>query len=120
MELDELRQKWLEHDRKFEISIRLNRQLLRDALHQKGALRIVASVAMLAAGSAFLLGVIGWLRRVHPPEPGNARICLAGGGTRCLCHSHRRPVSNCSSPWPCRSNTINQSRVIQKHIEKTA
>jgi hypothetical protein len=61
MELDELRQKWLEHDRKLEISIRLNRQLLRDAYTRKARFALWRLGAMLAAGCAILLGIVGWL-----------------------------------------------------------
>ncbi len=61
MELDELRQKWLEHDRKLEISIRLNRQLLRDTYTRRARFALWRLGAMLAAGSAILLGLVGWL-----------------------------------------------------------
>src|SRR5437868_279285 len=58
MELDELREKWLEHDRKLEISIRLNRQLLRDAYTRKARFALWRLGAMLAAGSAILVAII--------------------------------------------------------------
>ena len=58
MELDELRQKWLEHDRKLEISIRLNRQLLRDTYTRRARFALWRLGAILAAGSVILLGVI--------------------------------------------------------------
>jgi hypothetical protein len=58
MELDELRQKWLEHDRKLEISIRLNRQLLRDTYTRRARFALWRLGAMLAAWSAILLAFI--------------------------------------------------------------
>jgi hypothetical protein len=61
MELDELRQKWLEHDRKLDTSIRLNRQLLREAYTRKARFALWRLGAMLVAGSAILLTVIVWL-----------------------------------------------------------
>ncbi len=61
MELDDLRQKWIEHDRKLETSIRLNRQLLREVYTRKARFALWRLGAMLAAGSAILLAVIVWL-----------------------------------------------------------
>ena len=61
MELDELRQKWVEHDRKLEISIRLNRQLLREVYTRKARFALWRLGAMLAAGSAIVLVVVVWL-----------------------------------------------------------
>jgi hypothetical protein len=63
MELDELRQKWAEHDRKLEISIRLNRQLLRDAYTRKARFALWRLGAMLAAGSVILFAIIVSLGR---------------------------------------------------------
>jgi hypothetical protein len=56
MELDELRQKWLEHDRKLDTSIRLNRQLLREAYTRKARFALWRLGAMLVAGSAISFG----------------------------------------------------------------
>jgi len=58
MELDELRQKWLEHDRKLDLSIRLNRQLLRDTYTRRARFALWRLGAMLAAGSVILLAIV--------------------------------------------------------------
>lgn len=63
MELDELRQKWLEHDRKLEISIRLNRQLLRDTYTRRARFALWRLGTMLAAGSVILLAIVVSLGR---------------------------------------------------------
>jgi hypothetical protein len=51
MELDELKEKWAEHDKKLDQSIRLNRQLMRETY--TGELR-----PPVAAGGDFGLGSI--------------------------------------------------------------
>jgi MFS family permease len=61
MELDELKQKWAEHDRKLDQSIRLNRQLLRETYTRRARFALWRLAAMLAAGSIFMLMVIVWL-----------------------------------------------------------
>lgn len=63
MELDELKEKWAEHDRKLDESLRLNRQLLRDTYTRRARFALWRLAAMLAAGSLFLLIVIVWLGR---------------------------------------------------------
>lgn len=61
MDLDELKQRWMEHDRKLETSIRLNRQLLRDTYTRKARFALWRLGAMLAAGSVILLAFIAGL-----------------------------------------------------------
>jgi hypothetical protein len=63
MELDELKVKWAEHDRKLDESLRLNRQLLRDSYTQRARFALWRLVGMLAIGSLFTLVVIVWLGR---------------------------------------------------------
>lgn len=58
MELDELKEKWAEHDRKLDESIRLNRQLLWDMYTRRARWALWRLSAMLAAGAIFLLVVI--------------------------------------------------------------
>jgi MFS family permease len=61
MELDELKQKWAEHDRKLETNIRLNRQLLREIYTRRARFALLRMAAILALGSLFLLAVIVFL-----------------------------------------------------------
>jgi hypothetical protein len=63
MELDELRTKWAEHDRKLDVSIRLNRQLLRETYTRRARFALWRLAAMLAGGSFFMLAVIVSLGR---------------------------------------------------------
>jgi hypothetical protein len=58
MELDELKQKWTEHDHKLDQSIRLNRQLLREVYTRRARFALWRLAAMLALGSIFMLMVI--------------------------------------------------------------
>lgn len=58
MDLDELKAKWAEHDRKLEISIRLNQQLLRDNYTRRAQFALWRLAAMLGAGSLVMLAVI--------------------------------------------------------------
>jgi hypothetical protein len=117
MELDELRQKWLEHDRKLEISIRLNRQLLRDTYTRRARFALWRLGAMLAAGCAFLLALVGWLGVfIHQnrgvPEfvwPALALEVLAIATTVCL---NRQIV------LALRIDYDQPVAVIQKHIER--
>ncbi|MGA2879719.1 MAG: hypothetical protein ABSG13_12285 [Bryobacteraceae bacterium] len=63
MELDELKEKWVEHDRKLDQSIRLNLQLLRETYTRRAKFALWRLAAMLAAGSIFMLVVIVSLGR---------------------------------------------------------
>jgi hypothetical protein len=63
MELDELKEKWAEHDRKLDQSIRLNLQLLRETYTRRAKFAHWRLAAMLAAGSIFMLVVIVSLGR---------------------------------------------------------
>jgi hypothetical protein len=63
MELDELKAKWAEHDRKLDQSLRLNRQLLRDLYTRRARFALWRLAAMLAFGSLFTLVVIVSLGR---------------------------------------------------------
>jgi hypothetical protein len=58
MELDELKEKWADHDRKLDQSIRVNRQLLRDTYTRRAKFALWRLAAMLAAGSILMLVVI--------------------------------------------------------------
>ncbi len=61
MELDELKEKWDEHDQKLDQSIRLNRQLLRETYTRRARFALWKLAAMLGAGSILTLGVVVWL-----------------------------------------------------------
>jgi hypothetical protein len=63
MELDELKAKWAEHDRKLDESIRLNRQLLRDTYTRRARFALWRLAAMLAMGSIFMLVIVVSLGR---------------------------------------------------------
>ena len=63
MELDELKEQWAEHDRKLDVSIRLNRQLLWDMYTRRAKFALWRLAAMLATGAIFLLVVIVALGR---------------------------------------------------------
>ena len=58
MELDELRAKWAEHDRKLETTIILNRQLLRENYTGRARTALRRLAALLSVGSISLLAVI--------------------------------------------------------------
>jgi hypothetical protein len=61
MELDELRERWAEHDRKLDLSIRLNRQLMRETYTRRAKSALWRLSAMLAVGSIAMLPVIIFL-----------------------------------------------------------
>jgi hypothetical protein len=61
MELDELKEKWAEHDRKLDESLRLNRQLLRELYTRRARFALWRLAAMLAVGAVFMLIVVVWL-----------------------------------------------------------
>jgi hypothetical protein len=61
MELDELKERWAEHDRKLDLSIRLNRQLMRDTYTRRAKWALWRLAAMQALGSIFMLVVIVFL-----------------------------------------------------------
>jgi hypothetical protein len=58
MDLDVLREKWVEHDKRLEASIRLNRQLLRETYTRRAQSALRRMAAILALGSISLLAVI--------------------------------------------------------------
>jgi hypothetical protein len=58
MELDELKEKWAEHDKKLDQSIRLNRQLMRETYTRRAKAALWRLAAILALGSIALLVVI--------------------------------------------------------------
>src|SRR5258708_4480799 len=77
MDLDELKEKWAEHDRKLEVNIRLNRQLLsatnmnraRSALQRLAVLQALGSVihfAAIVALGAFIADHLGLIRFALP------------------------------------------------------
>ena len=57
MELDELRAKWTEHDRKLDQSIRLNLQLLRETYTRRARFALWRLAAMLGLGAVLMLAV---------------------------------------------------------------
>lgn len=63
MELDELKERWAEQDRKLDRSIRLNLQLLRETCARRARFALWRLAAMLAAGALFMLAVIVSLGR---------------------------------------------------------
>jgi len=63
MELDELKERWAEHDRKLDLSIRLNRQLMRETYTRRAKWALWRLAAMLALGSIAMLAVIVSLGR---------------------------------------------------------
>jgi serine/threonine-protein kinase len=63
MELDELKEKWEEHDRKLDLSLRLNRRLLRDSYTVRARFALWRLAGMLALGSIVILAVIVALGR---------------------------------------------------------
>jgi len=63
MELDELKQKWAEHDRKLDTSIRLNRQVVRELYTGRARSALVRLAAIIGLGSVTTLAVIMWLGR---------------------------------------------------------
>lgn len=63
MELDELKEKWEEYDRKLEVNLRLNRRLLRDAYTARARFALWRLAGMLALGSVAMLAVIVALGR---------------------------------------------------------
>jgi len=77
MELDELREKWVEHDRKLDQSIRLNKQLLREIYTRRAKFALWRLTAMLAAGSIFMLAVIVSLGRFIAQNWSTPRFSLA-------------------------------------------
>jgi hypothetical protein len=58
MELDELKEKWAEHDRKLDQGIRLNRQLMRETYTKRAKFALWRLAAVLALGSITLLVAI--------------------------------------------------------------
>jgi hypothetical protein len=58
MELDELKEKWAEHDRKLDRSIRLNRQLLRETYTRRARFALWRLAGMLALGAIPTLGIV--------------------------------------------------------------
>jgi hypothetical protein len=61
MELDELKEKWAEHDRKLDESLRLNRQLLREMYTRRARFALWRLAAMLGAGAILTFGLVVWL-----------------------------------------------------------
>jgi hypothetical protein len=58
MELDELKEKWEQYDRKLEMSLRLNRQLLRETYTSHARFALWRLAGLLALGSIMLLAII--------------------------------------------------------------
>ncbi len=57
-ELDELKDKWAEHDRKLDTSIRLNRQLVREVYTNRARSALLRLALILGLGAVLLLAVI--------------------------------------------------------------
>jgi hypothetical protein len=77
MELDELKEKWAEHDRKLDESLRLNRLLLWDTYTRRAKFALWRLAAMLVAGSIFTLAIIVSLGRFIALNWGMPRVVLA-------------------------------------------
>jgi hypothetical protein len=77
MELDELKEKWAEHDRKLDESLRLNRQLLRDTYTRRAKFALWRLAAMLAAGALFMLAIIVSLGRFIALNWGMPTVAVA-------------------------------------------
>jgi MFS family permease len=58
MELDELRQQWVEHDRKLDENIRLSRQLLRETYTRRARFALWRLAAIVALGSLSVLVIL--------------------------------------------------------------
>src|ERR1039457_2027555 len=88
MELDELKQKWAEHDRKLEVNIRLTRQLLSAKKNEPSAVRIAAPGRFpgLGVGHRACRHHRTWL--LHRRPHCNGAVC----GTCCL----PGPVRDCN------------------------
>ena len=61
LDLDVLQQQWAERDRKLDVSVRLNRQILREMCIPRARRALWRLGAMLAAGSLFWLTIVVWL-----------------------------------------------------------
>ena len=61
MELDELKQKWAEHDRKLEVNIRLTRQLLSATKMNRARSALRRLAVFLALESAVALASLSYL-----------------------------------------------------------
>jgi hypothetical protein len=78
MELDELKQKWAEHDRKLDVSIRLNRQLLRETYTRRARFALWRLAGMLALGSIVTLPIIGVLGGFIAKNWATPKFAIAG------------------------------------------
>jgi hypothetical protein len=78
MELDELREKWAEHDRKLDIAIRLNRRLLRENYTGRARFALRRLAVLLALGSIGLLAVIVMLGAFIHSNLGNPPLAWSG------------------------------------------
>jgi hypothetical protein len=58
MDLDVLKEKWAEHDRKLDVSIRLNRQLMREVYTRRARAALLRLAALLALGSISMIAVV--------------------------------------------------------------
>ncbi len=80
MDLEELKAKWMEHDRKLDITIRLNRQLLRENYTGRARFALRRLAVLLALGSVFLLAVVVWLGAFIHNNLGTPRILWTAVG----------------------------------------
>ena len=78
MELDELKEKWAEHDRKLDESIRLNRQLLREFLHATGQICAVEIGGDAGRGGDLHAGRGRFARPLYRDKLVDAPLCMAG------------------------------------------
>jgi hypothetical protein len=78
MELDELREKWAEHDRKLDTAIRLNRRLLRENYTGRARFALRRLAVLLALGSLGLLAVIVSLGAFIHNNLGNPQLAWSG------------------------------------------
>ena len=88
MELDELKERWAEHDRKLDLKHSPEPAIAAGNLHSAGEdSRCGGLAAMLAAGAIFMLVVIVFLGPSSPRTGGCRRFMMAGD---CVGHAGHR------------------------------
>ncbi|MGP0075161.1 MAG: hypothetical protein ACLPWF_24890 [Bryobacteraceae bacterium] len=78
MELDELKEKWAEYDRKLDVSIRLNQQLLRETYARRARFALWRLAGMLALGAIVTLPIIGVLGGFIAKNWATPKFAIAG------------------------------------------
>ena len=78
MELDELRTKWAEHDRKLNVSIRLSQQLLRETYGRRARFALWRLAGMQALGAILMFGIILGLSAFIATNWATPKFAIAG------------------------------------------